>query len=114
MKKVTQIRVSQIKASQIRASQIRETEISSNHRELHGAIFFVFALQLPFHDGWGQRDDAGKDSKKPGPCPRQLKPRTRSGTSQDGVGSAPPLDRAVHTASGPDPGEGIRSRDLRL
>ncbi len=32
--------MSQIRASQIRASQIRATEISSNHRELHGAIFF--------------------------------------------------------------------------
>ncbi len=38
-KKVTQIRVSQIRVSQIRASQIRATVISSNHRELHGAIF---------------------------------------------------------------------------
>ncbi len=35
----SQIRASQIRASQIRASQIRATEISSNHRELHGAIF---------------------------------------------------------------------------
>ena len=32
--------MSQIRASQIRASQIRATEISSNHRKLHGAIFF--------------------------------------------------------------------------
>ncbi len=45
MKKVSQIRASQIRASQIRATQmkatqIRETEISSNHRELHGAIFW--------------------------------------------------------------------------
>ncbi len=33
------IRASQIRVSQIRVSQIRATLISSNHRELHGAIF---------------------------------------------------------------------------
>ncbi len=38
--RVRQIRASQIRASQIRVSQIRATEISSNHRELHGAIFW--------------------------------------------------------------------------
>ncbi len=46
----SQIRVSQIRASQIRASQIRASEISSNHRELHGAIFFIcnqLLLQWP-------------------------------------------------------------------
>ncbi len=37
--RVSQIRASRIRVSQIRASQIRATEISSNHRELHGAIF---------------------------------------------------------------------------
>ncbi len=37
--RVSQISVTQIRASQIRASKIRATEISSNHRELHGAIF---------------------------------------------------------------------------
>ncbi len=42
---MTQIRASQIRASQIRASQIRATEISSNHRELHGAIFLYSQLQ---------------------------------------------------------------------
>ncbi len=36
---VSQITAGQIRASQIRASQIRATEISSNHHELHGAIF---------------------------------------------------------------------------
>ncbi len=40
IKKATQIRASQIRASQIRTSQIRATQMSSNHRELHGAIFF--------------------------------------------------------------------------
>ena len=40
-KNVTQIRVSQIRASQIRASQIRATEVSSNHRELHGAMLLL-------------------------------------------------------------------------
>ncbi len=33
------------KATQIRASQIRATEISSNHRELHGAIFLAVKKQ---------------------------------------------------------------------
>ncbi len=33
--------MSPIRMSQIRASQIRATEISSNHRELHGAIFWT-------------------------------------------------------------------------
>ncbi len=37
-KKVTQIRVSEIRVSEIRVSEIR---ISSNHCELHGAIFFL-------------------------------------------------------------------------
>ncbi len=41
---MTQIRASQIRASQIRSSQIRATEISSNHRELHGAIFYTCLL----------------------------------------------------------------------
>ncbi len=36
--------MTQIRASQIRASQIRATEISSNHRELHGAIFLLWKL----------------------------------------------------------------------
>ena len=36
MKKVTEIRVTEIEATEIRATEIR---ISSNHRELHGAIF---------------------------------------------------------------------------
>ncbi len=54
MKKATQIRVSQIRASQIRASQIRAsqiraTEISSNHRELHGAMFFIGWWAPGFH-----------------------------------------------------------------
>ncbi len=39
--RVTQIRASQIRTTQIKAAQIRETKISSNHRELHRAIFFV-------------------------------------------------------------------------
>ena len=36
-----QLRQQQIRATQIKATQIRETEISSNHRELHGAIFSI-------------------------------------------------------------------------
>ncbi len=49
---MTQIRASQIRASQFRASQIRATEISSNHRELHGAIFFCdkHIGFVPFHN----------------------------------------------------------------
>ncbi len=51
--RASQIRVSQIRASQIRASQIRATEIYSNHRKLHGAIFFVHRnLHIIFT--WGQ------------------------------------------------------------
>ncbi len=43
LKKVTEIRVSKIRVSEIRVNKIRVTEIriSSNHRELHGAIFFL-------------------------------------------------------------------------
>ena len=39
--KVSEIRVSEIKVSKIRVSKISVSEIriSSNHRELHGAIF---------------------------------------------------------------------------
>ncbi len=44
-KKVIQIRASQIRARQIRARQIRATEISSNHRELHGAIYGFIQLE---------------------------------------------------------------------
>ncbi len=40
--------MSQIRASQIRASQIRATEISSNHGELHGAIFLT--LSVPYFE----------------------------------------------------------------
>ncbi len=52
--RASQIRVTQIRASQIRASQIRAPEISSNHLELHGAIFtfylprFSVAVGSPF------------------------------------------------------------------
>ncbi len=42
-----QIRASQIRASQMRASQMRATEISSNHRELHGAIFCECFIPCP-------------------------------------------------------------------
>ncbi len=45
--RVSQIRASQIRPSQIRASQIRATEISSNHRELHGDIFFCVSWPIP-------------------------------------------------------------------
>ncbi len=37
--KTFDLEATQISATQIKATQIRETEISSNHRELHGAIF---------------------------------------------------------------------------
>ncbi len=39
--RVSEIKVSEIKGSEIRGSEIRGSEIriSSNHRELHGAIF---------------------------------------------------------------------------
>ncbi len=39
--RVSKIRVSEIRVSEIRGSEIRGSEIriSSNHRELHGAIF---------------------------------------------------------------------------
>ncbi len=36
--RAAQIRATQIKATQIKATQVRETDISSNHRELRGAI----------------------------------------------------------------------------
>ncbi len=41
--RVSKIRVSEIRVSEIRGSEIRVSEIriSSNHRELHRAIFFV-------------------------------------------------------------------------
>ncbi len=51
--RVSKIRVSEIRGSEIRGSEIRVSEIrgseiriSSNHRELHGAIFFLFAAIL--------------------------------------------------------------------
>ncbi len=37
-------KVSQIRATQIKATQIRVTKISSNHLELHGAIFLSAAM----------------------------------------------------------------------
>ncbi len=43
--RVSQIRARQIRARQIRARQIRASEISSNHRELHGAIFSFYSRQ---------------------------------------------------------------------
>ncbi len=47
MKKVTKIRVTEIRVTEIRVTKIKATEIriSSNHRELHGAIFSL-------HDVW--------------------------------------------------------------
>ncbi len=45
--RVSEIRRSKIRGSEIRVSEIRVSEIriSSNHRELHGAIFFPNCLQ---------------------------------------------------------------------
>ncbi len=50
---MSQIRASQIRVSQIRVSQIRTTEISSNHRELHRAIFGDSLLVYFWF--WGER-----------------------------------------------------------
>ncbi len=49
--KVSEIRGSEIRVSEIRVSKIR---ISSNHRELHGAIFF---LETNVHWLWAQFDN---------------------------------------------------------
>ncbi len=55
----SEIRVSKIRGSEIRVSEIRVSEIriSSNHRELHGAIFFRGGSKgfLQVHHGplWG-------------------------------------------------------------
>ncbi len=47
--RVSEIRVSEIRVSEIRGSEIRGSEIrtSSNHRELHGAIFFLSRVESP-------------------------------------------------------------------
>ncbi len=47
--RVTEIRVSKIRVTEIRVSEIRVSEIriSSNHRELHGAIFWKAEVDSP-------------------------------------------------------------------
>ncbi len=51
-------KVTQIRASQIRPSQIRATEISSNHHELHVAIFLQVEFALSSHPNQHARTHA--------------------------------------------------------